>query len=208
MNAELAEGRCAGRRVAGHCVTEGSASWADLRGPRLSGYALHGMLLLALAAGGAVCSAPAMAQDAQLLDARVTQASLAETICRPGYADTVAPPFDEAMAQKDRLLAARGIDAGDCVAYALDRRVPILLGGSPDAVANFDLLPWGGHAGERRKSLLTVRLKRCVCAGRISLSQAQAAISGNWAHQYEQLTRMQCGTDVGDTTSASSDDTP
>ncbi|WP_407670057.1 hypothetical protein [Paraburkholderia oxyphila] len=202
MNAELAEGRRAGRRMA-----EGRTCREPLRGPRSLGYALHGALL-ALAVGGAVRSAPVMAQDAQLLDARVTQESVAETICRPGYADTVAPPFDEAMAQKDRLLAARGIDSGDGVAYALDRRVPILLGGSPDAAANFDLLPWGGHAGERRKSLLTVRLKRCVCAGRISLAHAQAAITGNWAHQYDQLTRMQCGTDVGDTTSASSDEGP
>jgi hypothetical protein len=86
--------------------------------------------------------------------------------------------------------------------------VPIVLGGSPNAEANFDLLPWGGHAGERRKSLLTVRLKRCVCAGRISLAQAQATIAGNWSRQYDQLTRMQCGSDIGDTTSASRDEGP
>lgn len=202
MNAELAEGRRAGRRMA-----EGRTCRKGVRGPRLLRYALRGALL-ALAVGGAARSAPALAQDAQLLDARVTQESVAETICRPGYADTVAPPFSQAMAQKDRLLAARGIDSDDGVAYALDRRVPILLGGSPDAAANFDLLPWGGHAGERRKSLLTVRLKRCVCAGRISLAQAQAAISGNWAPHYDQLTRLQCGTDLGDTTSASSDEGP
>ncbi|POR45383.1 hypothetical protein B0G62_13417 [Paraburkholderia eburnea] len=171
------------------------------------GVALRGVLLV-LAVGGAVRSVPAWAQDPRLLDARVTQESLAETICRPGYADTVAPSFDAAMAQKNRLLSARGIDAEDGVAYALDRRVPIVLGGSPDAAANFDLLPWGGHAGERRKSLLTVRLKRCVCAGRISLAQAQTMIVGNWARQYDQLTRMQCGTDIGDTTSASRDEGP
>jgi hypothetical protein len=199
MTAELAEGSRAVRRMA-----EGMARRTD---PRTLGFALHGVLL-ALAVGSAVRSAPAMAQDAQLLDARVTQESVADTICRPGYADTVAPPFDVAMAHKDRLLAERGIDAGDGVAYALDRRVPILLGGSPDAAANFDLLPWGGHGGERRKSLLTVRLKRCVCAGRMSLAQAQATIAGNWSHNYDQLTRMQCGTDVGDTTSASRDEAP
>ncbi|WP_213304648.1 hypothetical protein [Paraburkholderia sacchari] len=200
MNAELAEKRRAGRRMA-----EGRACRTGLRAWRPLGCALHGVLL-ALAVGGVARGAPAMAQEAQLLDARVTQESVAETICRPGYADTVAPPFDETMAQKGRLLAARGIDSDEGVAYALDRRVPILLGGSPDAAANFDLLPWGGHAGERRKSLLTVRLKRCVCAGRISLAEAQAAISGNWAHRYDQLTRMQCGTDMGDTTSASRDE--
>lgn len=199
MNAELAESCLAVRRMA--------KSVTSRRAPYALGVALHGVLL-ALAVGGAVRSMPAWAQDPRLLDARVTQESLAETICRPGYADTVAPSFDAAMAQKDRLLSARGIDAEDGVTYALDRHVPIVLGGSPDAAANFDLLPWGGHAGERRKSLLTVRLKRCVCAGRISLAQAQATIVGNWSRQYDQLTRMQCGTDFGDTTSASRDEGP
>ncbi|WP_322049351.1 hypothetical protein [Paraburkholderia sp. J67] len=199
MNAELAESCLAVRRMA-----NGAARRTT---PRALGAALHGVLL-ALAVGGAVRAVPAWAQDPRLLDARVTQESLAETICRPGYADIVAPPFDAAMALKERLLASRGIDAEDGVTYALDRHVPILLGGSPDAAANFDLLPWGGHAGERRKSLLTVRLKRCVCAGRISLTQAQSIIAGNWSREYDQLTRMQCGSDIGDTTSASRDEGP
>ena len=160
--------------------------------------------LLALATGSA--AQPAFAQDPQLLDTRVTQESVTDTICRPGYADTVAPPFDQTMALKDRMLAARGIDADEGVGYALDRHVPIVLGGSPDAKANFDLIPWGGHAGERRKSLLTVRLKRCVCAGRMTLAQAQSAITGNWVHQYDRLTRMDCGGSADETTSASRDD--
>ena len=104
--------------------------------------------LLALATGSAAQAV--FAQDPRLLDARVTQESVAETICRQGYADTVAPSLDQRMALKERMLAARGIDADEGVGYALDRHVPIVLGGSPDATANFDLIPWGGHAGERR----------------------------------------------------------
>jgi hypothetical protein len=196
MNAEMAARSRIARRMA-----EGFACWSGA--PRSRAHVLR-VALLALAAGGAAQAA--CAQDQQLLDTRVTQESVADTICRPGYADTVAPPFDDTMALKDRMLAARGIDADDGVRYALDRHVPIVLGGSPDATANFDLLPWGGHAGERRKSLLTVRLKRCVCAGRMTLAQAQAAITGNWAHQYESLTRMECGAQADETTSASSDD--
>jgi hypothetical protein len=196
MNAEKAARRRIARRMAeGIVCRRGAPPWRTrvLR-----------VVLLALVAGGAARGA--FAQDPKLLDTRVTQQSLAETICRPGYADTVAPPFDQTMALKDRLLAARGIDAGEGVGYALDRHVPIVLGGSPDATANFDLLPWGGHAGERRKSLLTVRLKRCVCAGKMTLAEAQAAITGNWSRQYERLTRMECGGAADETTSASRDD--
>lgn len=194
MNAEKAARRRIARRMATRLAWgRGAPRWRRLR-----------VSLLTLAAAGAAQAS--FAQNSQLLDSRVTQQSVAQTICRPGYADTVSPPFDETMALKDRLLAARGIDADDGVGYALDRHVPIVLGGAPDATENFDLLPWGGHAGERRKSLLTVRLKRCVCAGRMSLSDAQAAITGNWSHQYERLTRMECGGGGSDdTTSASSD---
>ncbi|WNC92102.1 hypothetical protein RI103_27895 [Paraburkholderia sp. FT54] len=134
----------------------------------------------------------ARAQSAGMLDERVTQRSVAETICRPGYADAVAPPLDELMAHKDRMLAARGIGANNGVNFALDRRVPIVLGGSPDAPANLDLLPWAGHQGERRKARAAVMLKRCVCEGKLSLAEAQAAIVGNWSVVYSGFSQTSC----------------
>ncbi len=149
-------------------------------------------LALGLAALLALCTGEARAQDAAMLDERVTQQSVGETICRPGYADTVAPPFDELMARKDRLLAARGIDADNGVAFALDRRVPIVLGGSPDAPSNLDLLPWAGQQGERRKARAAVMLKRCVCEGKLSLAEAQAAIVGNWSVVYSGFSQTSC----------------
>ena len=132
-----------------------------------------------------------------MLDDRVTQQNITSTICRPGYADTVSPPFDDMMEHKDRLLAERGIDSEHAARYALDRRVPIVLGGSPDVPDNLDLLPWGGHKGERRKALLTAKLKRCVCEGRMSLSDAQAAIAGNWSAHYAGFGSAPCGADSG-----------
>jgi hypothetical protein len=132
------------------------------------------------------------AQVSGMLDDRVTQQSVGETICRPGYADAVTPPFDELIAHKDRMLAARGIDAEDGFAFALDRRVPIVLGGSPDAPANLDLLPWAGQQGERRKARAAVMLKHCVCEGKLSLAQAQAAIVGNWSMVYSGFGQTSC----------------
>jgi len=162
--------------------------------------------LLMLVAGGVVQGAPATEQDRHLLDGRVTQQSVAETICRPGYADAVSPSLDEVMAHKDRLLAARGIDPDNGADYALDRRVPVVLGGSPDAPENFDLLPWAGRGGERRKTLLATRLKRCVCAGRISLADAQSTIAGNWTRQYGRIARMSCEGGSLDSDAAGHDD--
>jgi hypothetical protein len=142
--------------------------------------------LLALRIGDAV------AKPGAVLDERVTQQSIRQTICRPGYAETVAPPFDELMAHKDRMLAALGIDVDDGVAFALDRRVPIMLGGSPDAPANLDLLPWAGPQGERRKARAAAMLKRCVCEGKLSLAQAQVAIVGNWSAVYAGFGQASC----------------
>jgi hypothetical protein len=147
----------------------------------------------AIAAGLQLHLAPASAQRPSMLDERVTQQNIGATICRPGYAETVSPPFDDLMEHKDRLLAERGIDPDRGTRYALDRRVPIVLGGSPDAPDNLDLLPWVGHRGERRKALLTAKLKRCVCEGRMSLSEAQAAIAGNWSAHYTGFGSAPCG---------------
>jgi hypothetical protein len=140
----------------------------------------------------------AFAQDASMLDSRVTQHSVNQTICRPGYVDTVSPPLDRMMAHREALLQRSGIDPDDSDEYALDRRVPILLGGAPEAPANLDLLPWAGHDGERRKALLAVKLKRCVCAGKISLRAAQSMISGNWAARYLDVAHMSCDADGDD----------
>ena len=127
-----------------------------------------------------------------MLDQRVTQQSVGETICRSGYADAVAPPFSELMEYKDQLLAERGIDTDDGLAFALDRHVPIVLGGSPNAPANLDLLPWAGPQGERRKARAAVMLKRCVCEGKLSLAQAQAAIVGKWSEVYSGFSQTSC----------------
>lgn len=157
----------------------------NMRGTRL-------VLALGCAALLALWMGEARAQDAAMLDKRVTQQSLVATICRPGYAHTVAPPFDELMAHRDRMLAARGVDADEGAAYALDRRVPVVLGGSPDAPANLDLLPWAGQRGERRKARAAVMLKRCVCEGKLSLAEAQAAIVGNWSAAYSGFGQTSC----------------
>lgn len=143
-----------------------------------------------------------------MLDERVTQQSVADTICRPDYVDAVSPPFDVMMANKDRMLAERGISADAGASYALDRRVPVLLGGSPDAPANLDLLPWAGDQGARRKARLVVHLKRCVCEGKMSLSDAQASIVGNWSAAYPGFGRASCAAGNVDAATGSHDNEP
>jgi hypothetical protein len=145
-------------------------------------------LLLALAAG----NAPVHAQKPELLDPRVTQSTIVDTICRPGYADDVLPPFDTLQRQKEQLLKQRRVTPEDASDYALDHRMPILLGGSPTAAANLDIRRWDGRAGQRRKERLAVFLKRCVCTGDMPLAAAQAAMAGDWPNRFRNLSSPTC----------------
>ncbi|HEY4298271.1 MAG TPA: hypothetical protein VGM85_17495, partial [Paraburkholderia sp.] len=49
-----------------------------------------------------------------------------------------------------------------------------------------------GHLGERRKARAAVMLKRCVCEGKLSLAEAQAAIVGNWSVVYSGFSQTSC----------------
>ena len=144
--------------------------------------------LVALAAGGV----PAHAQKTDLLDPGVTQSTIVDTICRPGYADEVLPPFETLLRQKEQVLKQRRVDPVNASQYALDHRMPILLGGSPTAAANLDIRRWDGRSGQRRKERLAVFLKRCVCTGDMPLVSAQAAMAGDWASQFPNLSSPSC----------------
>jgi hypothetical protein len=155
------------------------------------GRALRAAAALALLAP-ALGAAPSFAQRGDWLDPQVTQTTIVDTICVPGYADRVSPSFDVQMRQKQRLLKQRGIDDAFASEYALDHRIPVLLGGLASAPANLDLRPWEGRSGQRRKERLAVFLKRCVCTGDITLAVAQAAIAGDWSNRYPNLSSLTC----------------
>ncbi|WP_244140090.1 hypothetical protein [Caballeronia sp. BCC1704] len=150
-------------------------------------------VLLALIATSAMLSTDAArAQQPNWLDPHVTQATIVDTICVPGYVDRVLPSFETQMRQKERLLKQRSIDASFASEYALDHRIPVLLGGSPNSPANLDVRRWEGRDGQRRKERLAVYLKRCVCTGDMTLKAAQSAMAGDWANLFPNLSSMSC----------------
>jgi hypothetical protein len=132
------------------------------------------------------------AQKPEWLDPHVTQSTIVDTICVPGYVDRVLPSFETQMKQKDKLLKQRSIDDSFASEYALDHRMPVLLGGSPTSPANLDLRRWEGRSGQRRKERLAVYLKRCVCTGDMTLKDAQDAMAGDWPNRYPNLSSMSC----------------
>jgi hypothetical protein len=108
-------------------------------------------------------------------DPRITQASIAATICRAGWTATVRPPASATdHAKRDVAYPAYGIPAA--TPSELDHLVPLELGGSNDIT---NLWVEVGRV-PNVKDATENRLRAEVCAGRVSLAAAQLAIAADW----------------------------
>jgi hypothetical protein len=107
---------------------------------------------------------------AGMVDRRVSQANIQDTICRRGYTRTVRPPRDVTDAIKRNLPADQGVSVGD---YELDHVVSLDLGGSPLDLRNLRLQPWAGACNAHMKDDLERQLAIMVCAGDVTLNGAQ-----------------------------------
>jgi hypothetical protein len=121
---------------------------------------------------------------------RVTQANIASTVCRPGWATAERKrwfPYPASERVKGRLVRAYGAYAGPSLGgYELDHLIPISLGGDPADVANL----WPeSPATPNPKDKVEAWARAQVCAGRMTLAAAQTQMASDW----RQL-------DAGDTT--------
>ena len=130
--------------------------------------------------GCALLLAPAAAQDHQqalipdAVDPNVTQRTIRDTICQRGYTAKVRPPRRLTDAIKRRLAERLPDSPQD---YELDHLIPLGLGGHPTSPENLWLQSWPEAAIKDRDEL---RLHREVCAGRMTLEQAQHDMLKTW----------------------------
>ncbi|HET9689676.1 MAG TPA: hypothetical protein VFP61_00880 [Acidimicrobiales bacterium] len=110
------------------------------------------------------------------IDPAVTQATIAATICRPGYTTTVRPPESVTEADKRAGVAAYG-ESGRLSGYEEDHLVALELGGSPSAPAN--LWPEPGRS-PNAKDAVESAAHRAVCDGTLPLAAAQQAVATDW----------------------------
>lgn len=120
------------------------------------------------------------------VDADVTQADLATTVCRRGGdTDSVRPP--EAMTESFKYVALRAYgERAPVSAYELDHLVPLELGGASDTRnlwPELDDHPAPGVANS--KDLVEDRLHDLVCAAAkggpgLPLASAQALVAADW----------------------------
>jgi hypothetical protein len=134
--------------------------------------------VILLASAGALSPAAAQGHHRApvpgAVDPHVTQATIHDTICQRGYTARVRPPRPVTDAIKRRLADGLLDSPHD---YELDHLIPLGLGGHPTAPSNLWLQTWPDAAIKDREEL---RLHREVCAGRMTLEQAQQEMVTTW----------------------------
>jgi|ERR1039458_4698129 hypothetical protein len=114
------------------------------------------------------------------LNPDVTERTIKQTICAPGYTRSVRPSTNYTNSVKEKLLRETGLDESLMSEYELDHIVPLELGGHPRELRNLTLQPWGGAHGALRKDSLEHRLHSLVCRGELPLNEAQTCIADDW----------------------------
>jgi hypothetical protein len=104
-----------------------------------------------------------------VIDADVTQATIATTICRRGYTRTIRPPVEYTNALKLRQMRAYG-ERGSPSQYQEDHLVSLELGGHPTDPRNLWPEPYPRAAEVDR---IENELNAKVCSGSLTLAAAQ-----------------------------------
>lgn len=119
-------------------------------------------------------------------NAAVTQANIHSTICKSGWTATIRPPASYTNALKRKQLADPRFGDMDKNPrdYEEDHYVPLEIGGAPRDPKNLWPMPYAGQWGARVKDRIETRLRTEVCAGRMSLSEAQREIKTDWRKPY------------------------
>jgi hypothetical protein len=107
---------------------------------------------------------------------KVTQDTLATTICRTGYTKSIRPPARITEIEKRENVAAYGY-TGSLKDVEYDHLVPLELGGDPNDPRNLWVEPGGSP---NPKDGVESRLHELVCEGRVPLAAAQEAIATDW----------------------------
>jgi hypothetical protein len=115
-----------------------------------------------------------------LVNPEVTQDTIHQTICVPGYATSVRPNVNYTRAMKRAKLKEAGIPATQAKQWVLDHIVALEVGGCAKCAANFQLQPVQGKDGGKAKDVIENRMHRAVCAGTMTLEAAQQCLSSNW----------------------------
>jgi len=120
---------------------------------------------------------------AQVMDSRVTQENLPQTICSASplwKTSARRPPASYTNKYKYAFLQAKGLPKSDASKYELDHIIAIEDGGHPKDPKNFQLQPWNGPKGAHAKDVQENAWHKKLCSGEVTLQQMQEYFTTNW----------------------------
>lgn len=125
-----------------------------------------------------------------VINVSVTQANINSTICVSGWTATIRPKVSYTNNLKKQQMNADyayliKTYGSDMSKYEEDHLISLELGGNPTDPKNLWPEPWDGN-NAHMKDVIETKLKKMVCAGQITLANAQKAISTNWVKAYNQ----------------------
>ncbi len=110
----------------------------------------------------------------------VTQSTIDSTICVSGWTATVRPPTSYTNKLKAQGIIDYGYSDTSMSDYEEDHFLPLELGGSPRDAANLWPEPHDGSENSYSKDSVENKVKKAVCAGDATLSDAQQAMLADW----------------------------
>jgi hypothetical protein len=124
------------------------------------------------------------------LNPAVSQATIHSTICVSGWTATIRPSESFTNSLKIEQIGQYGYSDTSTSSYEEDHLIALELGGAPADARDLwpepytDSLADGRPTGAHTKDAFETKLKDEVCAGTITLAQAQSEIGDHWVHAY------------------------
>ncbi len=122
------------------------------------------------------------------LNPAVTQADIGSTICASGWTATIRPPESYTNDLKKTQIGQYGYADKSAASYEEDHLISLELGGNPTDPKNLWPEPYtvslsdGRSVGAHVKDAFESKLKKEVCAGTMTLAQAQTEVGDHWVH--------------------------
>jgi len=143
-------------------------------------------LALLLAAGAATASdLPDSRLTPGATNPDVSQANIQQTVCVKGFTKTIRPPANYTNKLKKAQIGEYHYSDTDPKHYEEDHLIALSIGGDPRDERNLWPQPRHTEWGAEKKDQLEFVLYRSVCDGRVTLAEAQRAMSHDWIAAYK-----------------------
>lgn len=122
-----------------------------------------------------------------VLNPAVTQENLKTTVCVGGWSSKQRPSVSWTAPRERESIKQYGYEDTNPSNFEYDHRVPISLSGAPRDTANLWPQKLTGEYNALMKDRLEYRVYRDLCAGKVTLKQAQDIFLGDWTKAYDRL---------------------